>query len=178
MYSNNVLLYDNNCCTRFKETASNIVISHLNVFYLTKGSSILDTEQAVGAVQSGTVHAHWPLIQLTEQIQRLEMDWASKVTRFGGASPVGLPHKSLTGVFQVAIGHCLLISERLSADGTLLVDLPAPLQTAPAEGVGARQEHGVIEDALTHGTGQVLSQGLRSLVFHFHVHAVKRITSD
>lgn len=132
--------------------------------YLTHGCSISQGQQPVCAVQTDTVHTHGLLVLLTVQLQRLQVQVAAVLAATLQFRPrvFGL-QVGLTGVAERAVGDNLPFLKVLPAQGTPLVVLHTAHLTLPTEAVGAGQQHGVPEDALTHGAGEVLLEGLALL---------------
>lgn len=120
----------------------------------------------MSAVHRGAVHAHGHLVLHAVEPQGLVVQVTVDLTGHGLSLLEGL-----AGVLQVSVRYGPVLPEGLSADGAPGVDLPGPVPAAPAERVGAGQQHGVSEDALTHGAGQLQAKGLGSLDIYVHVHA-------
>lgn len=141
--------------------------------YLTDVCAFIQRPQSVCVVLGHTIRTQRLLVLLTVKRQRLQVEVADNdvVVSARGGSPVTLPKEAHGGVAERAVRDGLWLIRRVSAHRTRLVDLQAPLQTLPAEAVGARQQHGVLEDALTHGAGEVQPKRER-VIWHFLVHHV------
>lgn len=136
--------------------------------YLTDVCAFIQRPHCVCVVLRHTIHTQRLLVLLTVKRQRLQVEVAEDFSARGG-SPVTLPKEARGGAAERAVRDGLLLLVRLSAQRTLVADLPALLLTLPAEAVGARQQHGVLKDALTHRAGEVLLEG-EGVLWHFLVH--------
>lgn len=125
-------------------------------------------------VLSYTVHTQRALILLAVKLQRFQVDVTANVFVRGSnrnGSPVILSEEARGGVVECAVRDGLSLLKWLSAHRALLAELPASIKTLPAEAVSARQQHGVLEDALTHGAGEVLPEREGVLCHFLILHA-------
>lgn len=127
------------------------------VLYLTHGRAVFQGPQRVRIVETDAIHAHRLLVLLAVELQRLQVQVACLLR---GPVLVGPPvrvlQEGLAGAAERSVGDGLLFLDHFPTHRALLVELPTLLQTHPAEAVGAGQQHGVLEYALTHGASQVL----------------------
>lgn len=124
----------------------------------------------VRGVQGHTVCAYGLLVFDAVEHQRLAVHLTGVLE--GGRlrqCRVGEPDVRLARVLEREVGDFLAGLQLRPAYRARLVELPAVLQTLPAETVRAGQQHRVAEDVVAHGAGELLAQ---SGTFHrVHIHA-------